>query len=159
MNCFLPCWLQLSQALLTPAIAILTVVIAYFQWRTAHQKVVIDQFDRRMKFYTGCRDVLHRIVLSPNATMDENGHEFKRASADAEFLFRDEVVKDCKMVEKAIFDLATYNAEIKEAPVGQEREDRIAKRRIAINNIRKFYDENFRSLLRRDMRLPQGWRW
>jgi len=87
---------------------------------------------------------LHRIIASPNATTDENGHDFKRASADAEFLFRDEVVKDCKMVEKAIFDLATYNAQIKEAPVGQEREELVAKSRIAIDHIRKFYDEDFR---------------
>jgi hypothetical protein len=159
MNCLLPCWLQVSQALLTPAIAILAVVIAFFQWKTAHQRAVIDQFDRRMKFYTGCRDVLHRLVLSPNATTDDNGHEFKRTSADAEFLFPPKVLEHLKNVENEIFDLATYNAEIDGTPVGQERRDLVDKRRIAINNIRKFYDEDFRSLVRRDMRLPQALSW
>jgi hypothetical protein len=159
MDRFLPYWVPVFQALLTPAIAFLAAVIAFFQWTTARQRVVIDQFDRRMKFYTDCRDVLHRIIASPHATTDENGHDFKRASADAEFLFRDEVVKDCTMVEKAIFDLATYNAEIKEAPVGQECKDLVAKSRIAIDHIRKFYDEDFRSLLRRYMRLTQRLWW
>jgi len=57
MDRFLPYWVPVFQALLTPAIAFLAVVIAFFQWRTAHQRVVIDQFARRMKFYTDCRDV------------------------------------------------------------------------------------------------------
>ena len=118
----------------------------------------MDLFDRRMKIYTDCRDVLRRIIASPDATTDENGHDFKRASADAEFLFRDEVVKDCNMVEKAIFDLATYNDEIKEATVGQERTALVDNRRIAIDHIRKFYDEDFRFRLRRYMRLKQ-WLW
>jgi hypothetical protein len=159
MNFFLSYWVPVFQALLTPAIAFLAVMIALCQWRTAHQRVVMDLFDRRMKIYTDCREILNRIIASPDTTTDENGHEFKRASADAEFLFRDEVVKVCKMVEKAIFDLATYNAEIREAPVGQERNDLVAHRRIAIGHIRKFYDEDFRIRLRRYMRLTQRLRW
>ncbi|MBY3027599.1 hypothetical protein HF265_00495 [Rhizobium leguminosarum] len=44
----MPIWIQVLQALLTPAIAIGVGVIAYMQWRTAHQKVVLDLFARRI---------------------------------------------------------------------------------------------------------------
>ena len=42
-------WVQYLQALSTPAIALLAVVIGVIQWRTAHQRAVFDLFDRRMK--------------------------------------------------------------------------------------------------------------
>ena len=35
---------QYSQALATPAIALLAIVVAVMQWRTAHQKVVLDLY-------------------------------------------------------------------------------------------------------------------
>jgi hypothetical protein len=159
MNCFLSYWVPVFQALLTPAVAFLAVVIALFQWRTAHKRVVIDLFDRRMKIYTDCRDVLHRIVASPNATTTENGIEFKRARADAEFLFGDKVVRFLEKVEEAIFDLATSEAELKGTSCRQERKDFVAKSRAALETIRSFYEEEFRSLLRPYMRLTQGLWW
>jgi hypothetical protein len=159
MNCAFPYWIQVFQALLTPAVAILAGVIAFFQWRTAHQKMVIDLFDRRMKIYADCRDVLQPIVISPSATTNQNGIEFIRASADAEFLFGDKVVKHLGKVEQAIFDLATYNAELNGAPVGQARTDLVAKSRTAIDSIKSFYKEDFLSLLRPYMRLKQKLWW
>jgi len=147
------------QALLTPALAIPTGMIAFFQWRTAHQRVVIDLFDRRMKIYIGCRDVLRKIVISPNATTDQDGHEFKMASADAEFLFGDDLVEHFKKVENAIFDLSTYETTLKDAPVGQECKDLVAKRRIAIDTVERFYKEELRSLLKPYIQLKQTLRW
>lgn len=46
-----PLWIQSLQALATPVIGIGVGVIAFMQWRTAHQKVVLDLFDRRLAVY------------------------------------------------------------------------------------------------------------
>jgi hypothetical protein len=160
MNCVLPFGIQVFQVLLTPAIAILAGVIAFFQWRTGHQKMVIDLFDRRMKIYTDCRNVLQPIVRSPSATTNENGIEFIKASADAEFLFGDKVVKQFEKVEQAIFDLATFEAELKGNLSDADRKNFVAKRRASIEIITSFYKKEFRSGLAPYMRLKQTlWWW
>jgi hypothetical protein len=46
-----PIWIQYLQALSTPAIALLAATIGVLQWRTAHQRAVLDLFDRRMENY------------------------------------------------------------------------------------------------------------
>lgn len=147
--------IQVFQVVLTTVIAVLAVLIAYFQWRTAHEKVVIDLFDRRMKIYTECQKILHKIVASPKAATDENGHEFKGAANDAEFLFGDEVVRRFEKVEKAIFDLTTYNAELNGDTPKNEHKELVEKWRIAIDEIAAFYKKDFRSLLRPYMQLNQ----
>jgi hypothetical protein len=159
MNCPLPYWMQMLQALAVPAIALLAAVIGYFQWRTAHNRVVIDLFDRRMKIFTDCRDILQPIIASPSVTTTQDGIKFLRASADAGFLFGDKVVKHLERVEQAIFDLATCEAELKPTPVGQARTDLVAKSRKATEIVMGFYNEEFRSLLRPYMRLKQRLWW
>lgn len=59
----LPPWVQYIQALGAPSVAVATLLVtgyvAWRQWRTAHeqwriaqQRVVLDLFDRRMRFST-----------------------------------------------------------------------------------------------------------
>jgi hypothetical protein len=45
----LPLWVLYLQALSTPAIALLASVIGFFQWRTAHQRAVLDLFEKRCR--------------------------------------------------------------------------------------------------------------
>lgn len=53
----IPTWIQILQALLTPAIAIAVGVIGFLQWRTSHQKVVLDLFDRRWQVYVNLHNL------------------------------------------------------------------------------------------------------
>lgn len=46
-----PLWIQTLQALATPVVGVGVAVVAYMQWRTAHQKIILDLFDRRMSLY------------------------------------------------------------------------------------------------------------
>jgi len=62
-----PVWIQILQALLTPTIAVAVGVIGFLQWRTAHQKVVLDLFDRRLA-------VVNEINDSVNYALSENGN-------------------------------------------------------------------------------------
>jgi hypothetical protein len=152
--------MALLQGLLTPVVAILALIIAFFQWRAGHQKMVIDLFDRRMKIYSDCRNVLRPIVGSPNSTTVQNGIEFIGASADAEFLFGDEVVSHIEKVTQAIFDLAESEAELKGGLSDQDRKDFVTKSRAATETIASFYKKEFRSRVRPYMRLTQRlWWW
>ncbi|MBY5838062.1 hypothetical protein J3P71_17675 [Rhizobium leguminosarum] len=86
----LPVWIQVLQALLTPAIAVAVGAIAFLQWRTAHQKVILDLFDRRIKIYEVVADTVFKYVdggmISSQARM-----RLRRAETEAKFLFGDEV--------------------------------------------------------------------
>ena len=44
-----PTWIIVLQALLTPTIAAVAGLVAFLQWRTAHQKVILDLFDRCLR--------------------------------------------------------------------------------------------------------------
>ena len=160
MNSVLPYWMQILQALLTPVIAFLAVVIAVFQWRTANEKVVIDLFDRHMKIYSDCLAVLRKVTTSPNQNNNENAYDFRRARADAEFLFGDEVVTHFTKVENAILDLATFNAELTpDLHDENERKELVRKIRAAKQTIESFCNEEFRSRLRPYMALKQNLKW
>jgi hypothetical protein len=78
-------WVQLLQALAVPAIAMLAAVIGFCQWRTAHMKVVIDLFARRMPLYSDCRAILAPIIASPEIANNRTGIEFSQASSTLNF--------------------------------------------------------------------------
>jgi hypothetical protein len=44
----LPIYVQYLTAISTPIIALLVAMIAFAQWRTAHQRMILDLFQRRM---------------------------------------------------------------------------------------------------------------
>lgn len=81
-----PVWIQVLQALLTPAIAVGVATIAFLQWRTAHQKVVLDLFDRRLNVYSKARRALSAISGSGRVT-DESDRLLLEAENEAAFLF------------------------------------------------------------------------
>lgn len=55
----LPTWIVILHALLTPAIGAAVAFVAYMQWRTAHQKVILDLFERRLNLYDQLIDAVH----------------------------------------------------------------------------------------------------
>jgi hypothetical protein len=82
----MPLWIQYSQALAAPAIALLAIAIAILQWRTVHQKIVMDLFERRMKVYSEIRAVIASTVSSGKLP-NEKHFEFMRAIDGAKVLF------------------------------------------------------------------------
>ncbi len=88
----LPGWIQIFQALLTPAIAVAVGVIAFLQWRTAHQKVVLDLFDLRLAVYQKIRKAMAGINTSALVT-DETTRLLLEAESEARFLFGPEIVE------------------------------------------------------------------
>ncbi|WP_315763627.1 hypothetical protein [Bradyrhizobium sp. SZCCHNS2005] len=135
----MPLWVQYSQALATPAIALLAIVIAVLQWRTAHQKIVLDLFERRMKVYSEIRAVIASTVSSGKLP-NEKHFEYMRAADGAKFLFGSKV-------NGYLEDLNNTLAYFHEADEtygdlqGQDRADAIQRRRKYFDKIQAFYKE------------------
>lgn len=77
----------------TTLISALVLIVAFMQWRTAHQKVVLDLFERRLALIEAAREAAKLVVI-------ENGGDFVPAhkiAVDAairsRFLFGPEIVK------------------------------------------------------------------
>lgn len=87
----LPEWVLILQALLTPAIAVAVAVIAFLQWRTAHQKVVLDLFDRRWKAAEAIKQSLVPIFRDGRVRQSNDVLIIYNAMRDAHFLFGKDV--------------------------------------------------------------------
>lgn len=86
----LPLWVSLLQALLTPAIGITTVYIAWQQWQANRLKLMLDRYDRRLRIYEQVIAVLLLTMrdFNPDATELQ---KFRAATAEADFLFGPEI--------------------------------------------------------------------
>lgn len=160
MNYVVPYWIQTLQALLTPAIAAIAVLIGIFQWRTAQQKVVLDLFDRRLAKYTALRDVVAKVMTSGAAT-NENSFQFLQALDGVEFLFGEDIEQPLKEIDKAIHLLTVLGPERKEFGPGPELQALVKREREALNVVKSFYS-TFHERLKPYLRMHQKsvwWPW
>lgn len=98
-----PLWLQVLQALLTPTVAVAVGFIAFMQWRTAHQKVVLDLFDRRLAIYDGVIAAVED-YLSHFDDRSKASLQLYRLGLKAEFLFGAEVAGAIDRLRDDIYD-------------------------------------------------------
>ncbi|NTB98328.1 hypothetical protein G6M84_17775 [Agrobacterium tumefaciens] len=115
----LPAWIQVMQALSTPAIALGGGVIAYRQWRTAQRKLVLDLFERRLTAYNkivaACRPIFREGGIKD--TMDFIA--LANTIEDARFLFGEDVRSVLRSVREDAAAIATADAVIAD---GDERD-------------------------------------
>jgi len=81
---------EISKALLTPVIAIVATYIAWQQWKTNQQKLVLDRYDRRLRVYEEVRKILGIILREGKASYEEL-LRFWGAVSEADFLFGPEI--------------------------------------------------------------------
>ena len=82
--------LEVSKGLLTPLIAVVATYIAWQQWKTNEQKLVLDRYDRRLKVYEEVRKILSIILRDAKASY-EDLLKFRTAVSEADFLFGPEI--------------------------------------------------------------------
>jgi len=85
----LPLWVQWIQVGATIFIALAATRIAYGQWQTAHQRVLLDLFERRMAMYEAMRDVVAGVLQTGRAD-HETYFRFLRATDRPHLVFGDE---------------------------------------------------------------------
>lgn len=90
----MPVWIEVLQALLTPAIAMAVFVVAFMQWRTAHQKVVLDLFDRRHAVYREMEEAAVLFIKTfKQEERDRAAALARHAGLEAVFLFGPDAFK------------------------------------------------------------------
>ncbi|MGV1757639.1 hypothetical protein ACQZ6F_17415 [Rhizobium sp. A22-96] len=86
----IPAWIQIFQALLAPAIAIAVGIVGFLQWRTSHQKVVLDLFERRWQVYVDLHN-LAAAIESEHRNYDAFRQRGQNSWLMARFLFGSDV--------------------------------------------------------------------
>jgi hypothetical protein len=122
----LPYWIQLLQALSTPAIGLTAIIIGVKQWRTAHQRAALDLFDRRWAAYEEIRSVIGEIVREGNVTA-QTTLSFAGAINRAAFLFGPEVISQLESWPSAGFMLPVGNCKPTKSARGGELSSQIRK--------------------------------
>jgi hypothetical protein len=83
-------WLQISQGLLTPVIALITVYIAWQQWKLNKQKYGLDTYERKLRIYQRVVEML-RLIMTNAKPEIQDILKFGVDTTEADFLFPDEI--------------------------------------------------------------------
>ena len=162
MQSQLPVWVQYLQALTVPAIAALGLLIAVLQWVTAHQKVVLDLFERRMTIFEELRKALAPVVTHGKVT-DDDAANFWRARDRARFLFGPEVTNYLDQLDAALRKHFVAQGIIEnDAIEGDRRKKTLDIQHEAFTQLAAF-DEKFPGLIapfvRMHQKAPPSWYW
>ncbi|MGD1038139.1 MAG: hypothetical protein ABR878_13380 [Roseiarcus sp.] len=149
MNCSLPYGILVLQALVVPTVALFVALIGFLQWRTAHQRAVLDLFERRIAIYDSIREVIDEIVRLGVVT-NEAVRKFERAIDKVPFLFRNDVESYLYDLRKTMISHHALDGSGDESSTNAQ--DRHFKK------IGRFYDE-FGVLLRPYVRMHQKAPW
>ena len=95
----LPEWLQWTQALTPPIVSAVVIFVAWRQWVTARQKLVLDLFDRRLEVFRRLREAVNAIA---DGSGDVNQHyrAILDAKIESQFLFGEDIVKRIVAIDK-----------------------------------------------------------
>jgi hypothetical protein len=150
--CNTPAWVQYLQALLTPTVALLAGAIGVLQWRTAHLRVVLDVFDRRMETYNAVREAVSEIVREGRASAAALV-SFDLATSRAPFLFGKDLVVFLDATRKRIVALRA-------AEMGAKTDDDTKRGKFADLEAEHFMElttfyQKFDSLVRPYMKMHQ----
>lgn len=113
-------------AALTPVIAVAMVYIAYQQWRTNRSRLAHELYDRRLGVFRAVKDFYGEIGTAGTAKY-EMVMKFNAATAEAEFLFGDEIREHIEELYKKGIHLASLQEKMYPSsrgpglPVGPER--------------------------------------
>ena len=119
---------KLFSALLTPTIAIVTTFIAIQQYRLQKFKVRHELFERRLAVYKAVAEYL-TVVIRPEPPADESALKMIRETADASFLFKEEISNYLEELYKKGIDLWVLNEELSDRTMDkQERRTKAVER-------------------------------
>lgn len=99
----------------TAFVALVVAVIAFMQWNTARQKVILDLFEKRFEVYQQIRDVLASVVTQTTV------NEFIRLKNRASFLFGNEVGDFLNITRRDLIEISVARDFIKQVPPNEEQ--------------------------------------
>ena len=128
MNNCIKDWIDISQGILVPLVAVLAVFIAWQQWRTNKLRLDHELFDRRFSLYEIVLNLFGE-VLRKSGTKSIDILSFLEATKSAAFLFDSKIQQFMTDTISKYSDLETIEAELEGMLVGEERSSLVHKRR------------------------------
>ena len=122
----------------------LVLAVGFLQWRTAHQKAVLDLFDKRFKIYETVKNCVDQVGTNPEDFGNERQKEFLKAKNKAYFFFGNEVNDYIERLRKDL--LTVYDTTRFEATTTDRDQ--------AMSRINKFYEDG-QPLFAKYMRFSQ----
>lgn len=137
-----PHWTQVLTALLTPVLAVLGLLIAYWQWRISRNKLKLDLFEKRFAVYNAARNLISSI-LTRGKVEDEELYKFLSGTLESKWLLNDDIATYFdKFILKNATELQTLEFELGVLPIGDER----AKNARRQNEIKTWFASQYRVL-------------
>lgn len=149
-------FLQVLGVLIAAAVAL----VAYAQWRTANQRVVMDLFERRLAVFTKMESTLKKMLENRRAD-DDDFRAAVRATAESRFLFGPEVYEYLTtLTDKAVLVMRPLPADLPALTPAEQRQVSDT-RDDALKRILAFFREApdvFAPYMRLDQRSTPFWR-
>jgi hypothetical protein len=95
------------------------ILFAFLQWRTAHDKLRLDLFDRRYKIYKATRDFLG-VILGRATFTDSELFQFYAGMDGSDFLFGSDIADYYKQIRTRALDMRLKNTQW-QSKQGEER--------------------------------------
>jgi hypothetical protein len=159
----LPIWAEWVQLAVTGGIAVFAAIIAYRQWRTAHERVVLDLFERRMAVYDDARKVIGEIMREGTADA-ALFFRYGQATDRLSLLFGDEVVAYSDQTRERINKFGYHQSMIRAQLTGTHVPNyatHVNESTRLLVELSRFYDE-FSTLVMPYVRMRQKlayWPW
>jgi hypothetical protein len=137
-------------------LAAVVAAILYFQWRTAHQRAVLDLFDRRLDVFADLETAVGEVFRSAQVSADT--FKFVSARRRARFLFGKDVNDYLEKLHKDFAWRFTYTDDTIDAD--GERERRLEEKTAVLLRIANFSNDAidiFAPYMRMDQKLPSTW--
>ena len=147
-------WLQYVNAFSTLAIGVLAAVIGIAQWRTSHQRAVLDLFDKRMAIFNKLSVVVSKVV-SLGSVSHQDEMDFAQAIREVDFLFGPQVKRYLDDLYRAMREHAVAEVKYKH---GQEPIKAVQSQHVAFEKITAYFDE-FPKLVRPYVKMHQKAPW
>ncbi len=104
-------WIDISSALLTPAIAIAGIAIGIFQWKLSKANFRHEQFDRSFAMFEAIRTYLVSILSAGYPTQDAQ-RNFLGGTSGSRFVFNESISTFVTEVWEKSIDLETLHSEL-----------------------------------------------
>jgi hypothetical protein len=133
-------------------------LIAYFQWRTAHQRIVFDIFERRLVVFNDIEEAVKHVINDVSRKeLEAPFWRYVRAEAKARFLFGADVINTLAERRADIADVMAFSDLAADHSEYQQLTDRKYQ---AIQRLVAFVQTSsllFAPYMRMDQKMPSVW--
>jgi len=139
-----PHWTAYMAALSTPMVAVLGIYIAFRQWKTAHEKLKLDLFEKRLAIYDQVTIALSRVLREGVVTTQDEADIFAGSTQSrwllnaelADYLKEDvlKLLMDLKWRERRIGQISNDDENEKNADRVLEMRERLKREYLAIDD-------------------------